>query len=409
MGLSMSERRSVTRVTSRRYGQASKKEKTKILDEFVQTTGYHRKYAGWILSNWGKKRWCVIEGKPVQLVVGEAKKRRRAAKRPRTYDQLVFKALKRVWSIWDYPCGKRMVPVLRNMLALLYKFGELPFDREVDRKLQRISAATIDRMLSREKRMLRLKGRSHTRAGSLLKQQIPVRTFDDWNEKQPGFVEIDLVGHDGGFNAGEFAFTLDLTDVWSGWTEPRAVKNKAQKWTVQALEAIRAQLPFALLGVDSDNGSEFLNAHLLRYCTERKITFTRSRPYRKNDNCFVEQKNNDVVRRYAGYKRYEGEQQVAQLNALYDRVRLFVNFFQPSAKLISKTREGSKVKKVYDEPQTPCQRLLRCEQVPEIAKCRLTEQFDSLNPAALQRSIRKLQMQLYEPAAGQAAKTEAVG
>jgi hypothetical protein len=195
----------------------------------------------------------------------------------------------------------------------------------------------------------------------------------------------------GGVSHGEFAFTLNLTDACTGWTEPRAGKNKAQKWTVQALNAIKEVLPFELLGVDSDNGSEFLNAHLVRYCAQRNITFTRSRPYRKNDNCFVEQKNDDIVRRYVGYQRYEGEEQVALLNAPYDRVRLFVNFFPPSAKLVKKTREGSKVKKLYDDPQTPCQRLLRSEHVPERAKCRLRQQFDSLNPAELQRSIRRLQ------------------
>jgi hypothetical protein len=409
MGLSMSERRAVTRETSARYRRASKKQKAKILDEFVETSGYHRKYASWILSNWGKKRYCVIDGQLVQLVVGQPKKRRRPATRPRKYDERVFKALKKVWFIWDCPCGRRMVPVLRNMLAVLYKFGELQFDAEVDGKLRRISAATIDRMLRREKKMLRLKGRSHTKPASLLKQQIPVRTFDGWDENRPGFVEIDLVGHEGGVSHGEFAFTLNLTDVCTGWTEPRAVKNKAQRWTVQALDEIKALLPFALLGIDSDNGSEFLNAHLVRYCSRWNIIFTRSRPYRKNDNCFVEQKNNDIVRRYVGYQRYEGEQQVALLNELYDKVRLFVNFFQPSAKLIKKTRQGSKVKKVYDEPQTPCQRLLCSPYLPETAKCWLREQFDSLNPAQLQRSIRKLQMQLYGLAPTEAITAGAAG
>jgi hypothetical protein len=302
-----------------------------------------------------------------------------------------------------------MVPVLRNMLGVLYKFGELQFDAEVDGKLRRISAATIDRMLRREKKMLRLKGRSHTKPSSLLKQQIPVRTFDGWDEGRPGMAEIDLVGHEGGVSRGEFAFTLNLTDVCTGWTEPRAMKNKAQKWTVQALDEIKAVLPFELCGVHSDNGSEFLNAHLVRYCDRCNIVFTRSRPYRKNDNCFVEQKNNDVVRRYVGYQRYEGEQQVALLNELYGLVRLFVNYFQPSAKLIHKSREGSKVRKVYDEPQTPCARVLSSEHVPEAAKQRLRQEFESLNPAQLQREIRALQMRLFGLASKQSLTAKVAG
>jgi hypothetical protein len=236
-----------------------------------------------------------------------------------------------------------------------------------------------------------------------------VRTFDGWDEGRPGMAEIDLVGHEGGVSRGEFAFTLNLTDVCTGWTEPRAMKNKAQKWTVQALDEIKAVLPFELCGVHSDNGSEFLNAHLVRYCDRCNIVFTRSRPYRKNDNCFVEQKNNDVVRRYVGYQRYEGEQQVALLNELYGLVRLFVNYFQPSAKLIHKSREGSKVRKVYDEPQTPCARVLSSEHVPEAAKQRLRQEFESLNPAQLQREIRALQMRLFGLASKQSLTAKVAG
>ena len=391
----MSERRVVIKKTASRYRRAYKKEKGKILDEFIELTDFNRKYASWVLSYWGKKRYVWLDGELVALVVGQPKKRKRKP-RPATYDESVLKALKKVWYIFDCPCGKRFVPVLRTMLPILYKFGEVDFDMQVRGKLECISAATVDRLLSKEKKKLRIKGRSHTKPGSLLKHQIPIRTFDGWDEKKPGFVEIDLVGHDGGSCRGEFCFTLNVTDVNSGWSEPWAIRNKAQKWTFGALMEVKQALPFDILGIDSDNGSEFLNAHLIRYCQQNHIEFTRSRPYRKNDNCFVEQKNNSIVRRYAGYARYDSEEQLHILNKIYQNVRVFVNFFQPSMKLIEKSRRGSKVSKKYDDALTPCQRLLASEHIPEVSKRKLRDQFESLNPAELHRRIRRLQGKLYK-------------
>jgi len=222
-------------------------------------------------------------------------------------------------------------------------------DKETKEKILEISASTIDRLLSKEKAKMRLKGRARTKPGTLLKHQIPIRTFADWDEGRPGFVEIDLVSHDGGNARGDYAQTLDVTDVYTGWTETEAVKNKAQIWTFKALKGIRKRLPFKLLGIDSDNGSEFINAHLLRFCKQEKITFTRTRPYRKNDNCFVEQKNYSVVRKAVGYYRYETKKELEILNELYKVLRLYTNFFQPVMKLVKKTRVGSKVIKRYDE------------------------------------------------------------
>jgi hypothetical protein len=402
----MSERRAAIRKTAARYRQASKKKKGQILDEFIELTDYNRKYASWILSSWGKKRYMRIDGELVELVMGQPKKRKRR-RRPRIYDESVFKALKKVWYIFDCPCGKRFVPVLRTMLPLLYKFGEVDFDAQVREKLEHISAATIDRLLSKEKKKLRLKSRSHTKPGSLLKHQIPIRTFDGWDDKKPGFVEIDLVGHDGGSSRGDYAFSLNLTDVCTGWTEPQAVRNKARKWTFEALMEIKQLLPFDLLGIDSDNGGEFINFHLIEYCEQNGIEFTRSRPYRKNDNCFVEQKNGDIVRRYVGYGRYDSEEQLSILNEIYQNVRLFVNFFQPSMKLVSRTRRGSKVHKKYDEARTPYQRLVASGLVSELCRARLKRQFDTLNPAELHRQIRRLQAKLYKLSAlGQASADE---
>ncbi|MGH9765398.1 MAG: DDE-type integrase/transposase/recombinase, partial [Blastocatellia bacterium] len=235
---------------------------------------------------------------------------------------------------------------------------------------------------------------SHTKPGSLLKSQIPIRRFDKWNEGKPGFVEIDLVGHDGGNSSGEFCFTLDVTDIFTRWTETRAVKNKAQVWVFKALEYIIKLLPFALLGIDSDNGSEFINAHLLRYCQQQKITFTRARPYRKNDNCFVEERNNSIVRRAVGYQRYDTDDQLKTLNELYSLLRLYTNYFQPVMKLIKKERVGSKVKKVYDKPQTPYHRVLASADVSDLQKRKIRNEYTGLNPAQLKREISRLQEKL---------------
>ena len=288
----------------------------------------------------------------------------------------------------------RYTPILKEVIRILEKYKEIKLDRDTRKKLYRISAATIDRLLSDERKEQTLKGRSHTKPGTLLKNQIPIRTFAEWDDRRPGFVEIDLVGHDGGDARGEFAQTLDVTDVCTGWTETEAVKNKAQAWIFQALQDIRNRLPFDILGIDSDNGSEFINHHLQRFCSEEKITFTRARSYRKNDNCFVEQKNYSVVRRAVGYARYDTEEEVKLLNEIYGHLRLYTNFFQPVMKLIEKRRVGSRVTKKYDKPRTPYQRVLESPHVPEDRKEQLRNQYATLNPAALKRTITKLQQKL---------------
>lgn len=281
-----------------------------------------------------------------------------------------------------------------SLFLSLKRFGEIKLDEETREKLLKISPATIDRLLAKEKKKIELKGRSTTKPGTLLKGQIPIRTFSDWDEKKPGFLEVDLVSHDGGNLRGDFIQTLDATDVKTGWTETRAVKNKAQVWVFEALEDILDRLPFAVLGIDSDNGSEFINAHLLKYCEEKKITFTRTRPYRKNDNCFVEQKNYSVVRRSVGYLRYDTEEELRILNELYAYLRLYTNFFQPQMKLTSKTRVGSKVKKRYDQARTPYQRIIVSEDISEEKKDALKEEYAKLNPAELKREITRLQNKL---------------
>lgn len=232
-----------------------------------------------------------------------------------------------------------------------------------------------------------------------MKHQIPVRTFALWDEKRPGFCEMDLVAHEGGNPSGDFCQTLNITDIHTGWTDIQAVQNRAQKWVFAALKQIRERLPFPLLGIDSDNGGEFINHQLFKYCQTEKITFTRSRPSKKNDNCYVEQKNWTIVRKAVGYCRYETEEELLLLNQLYAVLRLYTNFFQPVTKLIFKERIKSKVKKQYDTPKTPFLRVIDSPSVDKTIKQSLHNLYDELNPAALKRQIVTIQNQLIDLAA----------
>ena len=384
----MAERKVVAAATRTRYQRAAKKEKGKILDEFIELTGYHRAYARAVLrKKAGSNKPRAVAAPPAMV------------KSRKQYDERVLTALRRIWIILDFMCGKRLVAILPEVLRRLEYFDELEVDEETKEKLLRISAATIDRLLGAERRKHELRGRSRTKPGTLLKKQIPLRTFSEWNEQRPGFVEIDLVGHDGGVLQGDYLHTLDMTDIYSGWTEVQAVQNKAQVWVFAALKELRARFPFPLLGIDSDNGSEFINADLLQYCQQQRITFTRSRPYRKNDNCYVEQKNYTMVRRHVGYQRLAGQEQLALVNELYRQLRLYTNYFQPLMKLKCKERHGSQVKKTYDVVQTPYQRLQQSPYLSAGSKRQLAAQYARLNPAELKRKIEKLQEKLLRLAA----------
>lgn len=390
MRLTMKQRQAVTAVTVQRYRNGSKKVKQQILDEFCETTGYCRGYARFVLRH---------HGRPVRLgdkrvIVGDARQRRQRQK-PRHYNEAVVQELIKLWELLNYACGKRLVAIMPELIAKLEQFGELRLAATTKEKLLRISAATVDRLLQPERRKQQLRRRSHTKPGTLLKHQIPIRTFAEWDEQQPGFAEIDLVAHDGGLALGDYCQTLDLTDVFSGWTETEAVPNKAQVWVFEALQRIRKRLPFPLLGLDSDNGSEFVNQELLRYCQKERLTFTRARPYRKNDNCYVEQKNYSVVRQAVGYQRFDTTAELMVLQQLYATLRLYTNFFQPTMKLKSKERFGSRVKKSYHAPQTPYQRVLACTEVTVADKKKLQRQYQSLNPAALKRELDKQRKELF--------------
>ncbi len=311
MRLTMKEKRSITKVIADRYKKASKKEKSAILDEFVKLTGYNRCYGSWLLSS---------DFKSIQISSGLAIKGDLLKSSPkavtRIYDDKVVAALLKVWMIMDQICGKRLAPILPEIIPRLESFGELKLTKATRDKLLKIRAPPIDRLLAPERKTLAFTSRSKTKPGSLLKSQIPIRTFTDWDDLRPGFVEIDLVAHDGGAASGDYLQTLDVTDVATGWTETQAVRNKAQVWVFEAIKLVRERLPFDLLGIDSDNGSEFINNELLRYCKQEQITFTRTRSYRKNDNCYVEQKNYSVVRRAVGYMRYDTQEELGLLNEL---------------------------------------------------------------------------------------------
>ena len=308
--------------------------------------------------------------------------------------------LAKVCSLLDWIASKRIQPQIGTAIDSMVEAGELKCSTEQRKKLIRISPATIDRLLKIYKKRPAGKGRSYTKPGTLLKTQIPIRTFADWNEKSVGFFEIDLVGHEGGNASGEFAFTLDFAEVHVGWTEQIAVRNKAQIHVFNGIKTIRGRLPFPLLGYDSDSGSEFINYHLYHYSIQEKITFTRGRAGKKNDNAFVEEKNNSVVRRWVGYSRYDTQAQVDILNELYSVLRLYTNFFLPVQRLVKKERIGSTVKKIHDKAKTPYQRILEAEDASKEIKDRLREQYMTLNLVLLKRQIDEILKRLKPSAVG---------
>ncbi len=356
-----------------RYKDASNAEKNTILDEFTKTTGYHRKSAIRIL----RKRYRYVTA-PIKRP------------RKRRYDLLDAIVLAKVCTLLDWVNSKRIQPEIGVAIDSLVEEGELVCSKEQRKKLIKISPSTIDRLLKTYKKRPVGKGRSYTKPGTLLKHQIPIRTFADWNEKKVGFFEIDLCGHDGGLAKGDFAWTLNFVEVKVQWTEQVAVYNKAQKNVFAGIKRIRGRLPFPLLGYDSDSGSEFINHQLYRYSIAEKITFTRGRAGKKNDNPFVEEKNDSVVRRWVGYGMYNTQEQVDVLNEFYEVLRLYANFFLAVQKLKEKVRVGSKVKKIHDKAATPYKRILRSKAVPKEVKDRLREQYKTLNLVKLKRQIDKI-------------------
>ena len=363
--------REYTEAVRWRYLQAPKKEKGKILDEFTKVTGYHRK--------------AVIRLLHRQNQSGVKKKRGR----PRQYSATVVGALRVAWEATDRLCSKRLKPFLPELVKVLRRHGDTTMSAEVEAQLCQMSPSTIDRLLRPWRRLGGRRPFSTTKPGSLLKSAIPIRTFADWQDDRPGFIEVDLVPHCGESSQGFYLTTLSAVDVASGWSECVGVWGKGQERVGGAVHRVRQRLPFPLLGLDSDNGSEFINQHLYNYCQRSGITFTRSRSYKKNDSCHVEQKNWSVVRRLVGYDRYNSRPALEALNRVYDLLRLYVNFFQPVMKLVSKTRHGAKVHKVYDTARTPYQRLLEAGVLSQAKQHELAATYNYLNPVLLLKQINE--------------------
>jgi hypothetical protein len=377
MGLTLAERRAVTETIAIRYSLAGKGTKGVILNELCATTGWHRNHARKMLT-------AALRPKLVSP----------RCPRPPKYGPDVIVALTVCWTVLGMPSGKRLAPMLGELVAVLRHFGELVLDEDTAALLVSMSAATIDRRLASERAKHRPRGRCTTKPGSLLKSQIPLRTWADWDDARPGFVEIDLVSHDGGNAAGQFAFTLTVTDIATGWTENRSVPSKAATCVFRALKYIADKMPFPILGVDSDNGSEFINIHLLQWCEEREITFTRARPGNKNDGCHVEQKNWAVVRTVVGYHRYDTASEMLLLNEIWQLQSKLTNYFYPQQKLMSKVRDGAKVSKKYDTAATPFHRAIDHPTMTVDRIASLARAQGLINPAATQRRIQALSAQL---------------
>jgi len=363
-------RREYLRAIYDRYHRSSPEKKGTILDEFCKVCGYNRKYA-------------------IRRLSGPRPEAHPGPRRTRglSYGPAVIRVLAQIWEAAGYPWSVRLKAMLPLWLPWLKQRTALT--PALERQLRAISPRQIDRRLQSRKRVLRRRLYGRTKPGTLLKHHIPIKT-DHWDVTRPGFTEIDLVSHSGDCAEGEFAHSFNLTDIHTTWTETRAVLGKGETGIVAALEDMRQVLPFALQAIDSDNGSEFLNHHLVRYCRAGQIQFTRGRPYQKDDNAHIEQKNWTHVRRLIGWDRYDSAAAVGLLNDLYrHELPLMMNLFQPSVKLRSKKRVGSRLQRVYDQPQTPLDRLRACRGVDRAKVNELLRRRATTDPFELARIIEK--------------------
>ncbi len=367
----------------KRYRSASRTLKTIILNEFCSACGYHRKHALRLLRTY--RRFTRIP---------PAKRGRKP-----TYDpETLMVPLKRIWKTANLPCSKRLKAIIPLWLPGYVKtYG--PISQKTAAALLRISPSSIDRILKPVRAEYTKYGRATTKPGTLLRKHIPIKT-NQWDESRPGFLEADTVAHCGSSTEGLYANTLDCVDIATGWTEQRAVWGKSYQDVIDQIKDIEHSLPFPILGFDADNGAEFLNHHLLRYLTDRKqpVQFTRSRAYKKDDNAHVEQKNWTHVRQWLGYDRLDSPKAVPLMNELCTTEwRLFLNFFCPSVKLLEKKRVASKTVKRYDKPKTPYQRVLESPGVPKGTKDRLKEQYKTLNPFDLRKTLEEKLKKIFKP------------
>ena len=369
----MATRKELVEAVAQRYREASKRDRTKILDEFAALTKYHRKYAIRVL------RSAPRESSP-------------RPGRNRLYDEAVRQVLIVLWEASDRLCGKRLKALLPVLVDAMQRHGHLCLDAVLKDKLLSVSAATIDRTLRLTRGQIDGQRKRRTGIGAAIRRSIPVRTFSDWGDPPPGYFEVDRVEHCGGPKTdGNYVHTLVLTDIASGWTECVAMPVRNQLLVVEGMTKVAADLLFPMRGVDTDNDSAFMNQTVFDYCHDLGLEQTRSRAYKKNDQAWVEQKNGAIVRRLVGYGRLSGRAETAALAQLYAVSRLYINFFQPSFKLKSKTRDGARVHKIYHPPLTPCDRLLSLPVVAAETKARLRAQFAALDPVRLLHEIRAAQ------------------
>ncbi len=377
----MTTRKEVIEALRLRYRGAAFSDRIKILDEFVALTGYHRKHA-------------------IRVLRGELSPTSDVRLRNRVYDEAVAQALTVLWEAADRVCGKRMKPLIPMLVDAMERHGHLDLDPVIKTKVLQVSAATIDRVLAAARAHIDGQRKRRKGVGSAIRRSIPVRTFTDWLDPLPGFFEIDMVEHCGGPKTdGDYVHTLTLTDIATGWTECVAMRVREQMLVCEAFDKVASELPFPMLGVDSDNDSAFMSQGVFDYCKAHGLVQTRSRAYKKNDQAWVEQKNGAIVRRLVGYGRLSGVAATKALAQLYASSRLYINFFQPSFKLKSKTRDGARVHKVYFTPATPCDRLLAHSGVEPATKEKLRTQFMSLDPVQLLQEIRLSQQTLSDIAA----------
>ena len=361
------------------YRQADRRQKSKLLNEARKRTRLNRKVLIRKLAHPAKAR---VEGQ---------RSPRRA-----TYGPEVVGTLVKVWELFDYPCGQRLVPAIRAELERLRKSKEIRCSDEIAGKLARISAKTVDRLLAREKQVRRLRRNRNPAPHRLLYQQIPVKVAAEWDTSEVGNLQVDYVEHCGRSNGGEYVHTLSAADIASGWWEGEAIGSRSQQATKEGMETIRARLPFRIKEIHPDNDSGLINDLLWRYCRGAGIRMSRSRPYQKNDNAWVEQRNWTHVRKQVGYQRLDTTAEMRGLRELYESLRLYKNFFQPTMKLKAKTRIGGKIHRKYDEPRTPYQRLLESGQLSEKAAKQLRRQYESLNVAQLRRAIEAAKDKLFD-------------
>lgn len=392
MRLTMKTKRQLIDRHRFRYQKASKKERSLLLTSLETTTGLSRDHLARVLrKGYGHPSKKDLNTRGRKPLYGMQHKR-----------LLVF-----LWVLLYYPSSRRLKAALPDVIPGIKDTLVARYEPAIIDDVLRMSHGTMDRLLKNNRQQHKPFGLSTTKPGSLLKNQIPVRRGTDWDDSQPGFVEIDLVAHCGDTTAGEYLNTLSCTDIASGWTECQAILNKARTHTLEAMKTIEARLPFPLLGIDSDNGSEFINHHFYYYCREHNLVFTRSRPNHSNDSCYVEQKNWSVVRRFTGYERFEGEQVLVLFNRLYQILSTLNNYFLPSQKLLKRERIGDKVRKKHDRATTPYRRLLLNPLVDDVDKQRLTQVFQSLNILKLRHDMEKLLEQIQAHSLGY-SKTRAL-